>query len=538
MQCQSFWQKTSNHWPRPPIAQPKGPELSRESYIRQSLLQLPLFLLIFGIFSASMIVPALYGVSVRELDAARAFFYAGILGMTTFILIAVAHAGRKPRHGALGPLMSLFSAFVFLPALLAIPFVEALPTTRFVNAYFEMVSAITTTGATLFYDPDRLGQTLHLWRAQVGWMGGLMMWIAASAILAPLHLGGFEVTSQAEPGRRESAGGDGRGTINPRERLVRVTRVLLPIYASLTLLLWLLQLFGGQDPLVAICHAMAIMATSGISPVGGTEAAGLGVAGEMVMLLFMLFALSRLTFSQDTVTATQGGLLTDPEFRIGIIIVIGVPLVIFLRHWVGAYDVAAFENVSQAGLALWGAVFTVMSFLTTTGFVSEHWAGAQDWSGLRTPGLILMGLALVGGGVATTAGGVKLLRVFALYRNGVREMERLVHPSSVSGAGTAGRRLQSNGAFIAWIFFMLFAISLASVTLLLALSGASFEEALVLSVAALSTTGPLVDHAMEDPIRIIELSLGAKAVLSGAMVLGRLETLAIIALVTPDLWRA
>ena len=85
---------------------------------------------------------------------------------------------------------------------------------------------------------------------------------------------------------------------------------------------------------------------------------------------------------------------------------------------------------------------------------------------------------------------------------------------------------------------MLFAISLASVTLLLALSGASFEEALVLSVAALSTTGPLVDHAKEDPIRIIELSIGAKAVLSGAMVLGRLETLAIIALVTPDLWRA
>ena len=520
------------------IASTKGLPLSRESYIRQSLLQLPLFLLLFGIFSASMIVPAVYGVSVRELDAARAFFYAGLLGVIAFSMIAVAHAGRSPRHGALGPLMSLFSAFVFLPLMLAIPFVEALPTTRFVNAYFEMVSAITTTGATVFEDPERLGRTLHLWRAQVGWMGGLLMWIAASAILAPLHLGGFEVTSQAEPGRRDAGSGDQRRAANPRARLVRVTRALLPIYVALTLLLWLLQLFGGQEPLVAICHAMSIMATSGISSIGGTQDAGLGITGEMVMLLFMLFALSRLTFSQDTVTATQGGLLTDPEFRIGLIVVIIVPLAIFLRHWVGAYDVAAFENFSQAASALWGAVFTVMSFLTTTGFVSEHWAGAQDWSGLTTPGIILMGLALIGGGVATTAGGVKLLRVFALYRNGVREMERLVHPNSVSGAGTAGRRLQSNGAFIAWIFFMLFAVSLAGVTLLLALSGASFEEALVLSVAALSTTGPLIDHAMEDPIRLIELSLGAKAILCGAMVLGRLETLAIIALVTPDLWRA
>lgn len=512
--------------------------MSRESYIRNALLQLPLFLLLFGIFSASMIVPAIYGLSVRDLDAARAFFYAGLLGSIAFVLIAVAHAGRAPRHGALGPLMSLFSAFVFLPVMLAIPFVEALPTTRFVNVYFEMVSAITTTGATMFDDPERLGKTLHLWRAQVGWMGGLLMWIAASAILAPLHLGGFEVTSQAEPGRRDTVSGIPQSPKNPRARLVRVTATLLPIYLSMTLLLWVLQLFAGQTPLVAICHAMSVMSTSGISPIGGTQEASIGITGEAVMLLFMFFALSRLTFSKDTVTATQGGLLTDPEFRIGIFIGIAVPLAIFARHWVGAYEVTAFENFAQAARALWGAVFTVMSFLTTTGFVSEHWAGAQTWSGLQTPGLVLMGLALVGGGVATTAGGVKLLRVFALYLNGVREMERLVHPSSVSGAGTTARRLQSNGAFIAWIFFMLFALSLAAVTLLLTLSGASFEQAIVMSVSTLSTTGPLMEHGAATPIKLNELSLAAKAVLSGAMVLGRLETLAIIALLTPDLWRA
>ena len=237
-------------------------------------------------------------------------------------------------------------------------------------------------------------------------------------------------------------------------------------------------------------------------------------------------------------TATQGGLRSDPEFRIGIFIMLAVPAVLFLRHFLGAYELAEGDNFTGAMQALWGSMFTVLSFLTTTGFVSEHWAAAQDWSGLGTPGLILMGLALIGGGVATTAGGVKLLRVFALYHNGARELERLVHPSSVSGAGTAGRRLQSNGAFIAWIFFMLFALSLAGVTLLLTLAGTSFEDALVLSVASLSTTGPLVEHATDTPIRLLELSLTAKAILAGAMVLGRLETLAIIALLTPDLWRA
>lgn len=500
------------------------------------LMQLPLFMIVFGVASLSMLVPAVFAGLTRELETGRAFLYSGLLGSILFVLIALAHAGRMPRHGALGPLMSLFSTFVFLPIVLAIPFFEALKTTTFLNAYIEMVSAITTTGATLFDDPERLNGPLHLWRAQVGWMGGLVMWIAASAILAPLNLGGFEVTARAEPGRRIA--GVGRvGQPEGRARLVRVIATIFPIYTGLTLLLWVLLWLCGETSLVAICHAMSIMATSGISPVGGMDAASAGIAGEMVMFLFMSFALSRLTFSSDTVTSESGGLRHDPEFRIGIALVIGVPTLLFVRHWLGAFDVEAQASLLEAVIAFWGATFTVMSFLTTTGFASASWSEAQSWSGLATPGLILMGLSLIGGGVATTAGGVKLLRVFALYRNGTREMERLVHPSSVSGADPLARRLQKNGAFIAWIFFMLFAISLAAITMVLAALGVSFDEALVLSISSLSTTGPLLEWAADTPIRLSELGPWAKSVIAAAMVIGRLETLAIIALLTPDLWR-
>ncbi|MDF1726978.1 MAG: potassium transporter TrkG [Sulfitobacter sp.] len=511
--------------------------MARRQSLTHQILKLPLFVILFGITAGSMILPAVFALITDDLDAARAFFYAALLGLVLFALISVAHAGRTPRLGTMGPLLSLFGALVVLPAGFAVPFLEVLPTTAPIHAYFEMVSAFTTTGATMFENPARLSPTLHLWRAQVGWMGGLMIWIAASAILAPLHLGGFEVTAQAEPGRR-SENAAATAPLNHRTRLIRITRTLVPVYAGLTLLLWLLLLGGGETPLVALCHAMSVMATSGISPIGGVEEAQVGITGEMVMALFMLFALSRLTFSKDTVTATQGGLRTDPEFRIGILIVLGVPLILFGRHFLGAVDVAAPAELGGALRALWGSIFTVLSFLTTTGFVSEHWSAAQNWSGLQTPGLILMGLAVMGGGVATTAGGVKLLRVFALYQNGVREMERLVYPSSVSGAGAVGRRLQSNGAFIAWVFFMLFAMSLAAVCLLLTLTGATFEEALILAVACLATTGPLVEFASSAPIPLIEMSSAAKAVLCGAMVLGRLETLAIVALLTPDLWRA
>ena len=511
--------------------------MPRQYGLRHNLTQLPLFLLLFGVGVASMFIPAGFALFSDRHGTSQAFFYAGLLGCVTFLLIGVAHAGRAPRHGALGPLLSLFSAFVFLPVIFAIPFVEALPTTRFYNAYFEMVSAFTTTGATLFDDPARLGPALHLWRAQVGWMGGLLMWVAAVAILAPLHLGGFEVTAQAEPGRRET-GPHTLGPLSPRRRFGRAVATLAPLYAMLTLGLWVRLVLTGQTPFDALCHAMSVMATSGISPVGTDVFEQGGILPEVMMAAFMLLALSRLTFSADTMTATQGGLRSDPEFRIGLAIVMLVPIALFSRHFLGAFDLDSANTLTEAFKALWGSIFTVLSFLTTTGFVSGYWSETQSWSGLGTPGLILMGLAVMGGGVATTAGGVKLLRVYALYRNGLREMEKLVHPNSVSGAGAAGRRLQSNGAFIAWIFFMLFALSFTGVTLALALAGVTFADAMVLSIAMLSTTGPLTEVGGEAPIILMSLSDTAKAILMGAMVLGRLETLAIIALLTPDLWRS
>ena len=121
------------------------------------------------------------------------------------------------------------------------------------------------------------------------------------------------------------------------------------------------------------------------------------------------------------------GLLQDPEFRMGIALIFWSQRLLFLRHFRGAID----GRRPQFGTdfrAIWGALFTIASFMTTTGFESRFWLGATDWSGLQTPGLFLIGLALIGGGVATTAGGVKLLRIYALYRHSERELQTACAP--------------------------------------------------------------------------------------------------------------
>ncbi|MFY0680036.1 MAG: TrkH family potassium uptake protein [Thalassovita sp.] len=499
------------------------------------ILKQPLILLLMGLWSLAMVVPAIHASAIGNHHEARSFFYACILGLLIVVLVTLALSARERKRGEMGNLLALFSAFAAVPIMLAVPFYDALQTTSFLNAYVEMVSSLTTTGATLF-EPERLSTTLHLWRAMVGWMGGALIWVSAAAILAPLNLGGFEVTATGHTGQSDFHHGRFERA-DPQRRILRVTAQLVPIYAGLTLALWIMLTISGDRPLVALIHAMSILSTSGISPVGGLQNGGSGLAGEMLMALFLLFALSRLTFSTDTVTNAKRHLHEDPEFRLGLMLVLGVPLLLFMRHWLASYSMDEEQNIGVALRALWGGVFTTLSFLTTTGFESADWHTAREWSGLPTPGLIFLGLALVGGGVATTAGGVKLLRVWALYLNGLREMEKLVHPSSVGRVGNLSRRVRRKGAYIAWISFMMFALSLSAFTMLFAGFGSDLEGAITLAIAGLSTTGPLVMVASDSAVVLADLSGAAKLAFCAAMVLGRLEMLAIVALISSEVWR-
>ena len=502
------------------------------------IVRLPFFVVLMGLGALAMLVPAAHAAVTEDFLTMRVFFYGFILFGTLTLMIGLATAGYAPANVARSQLIALLSAFTVLPIMFAVPFYEAVAGTSFLDAWFEMVSSLTTTGATVYDTVGRLTPSLHLWRGLVGWMGGLLIWITAVSIFAPMNLGGFEVRAAGTAGKSAISDFAQIGRIaDPSERLVRYTLSLTPIYAGLTAALWLGLVILGEVPYIALIHAMSTLSTSGISPIGGLYFAGPRFWGEVLIMGFFVFALSRLAFSSGLVGERNRSLRHDPEFKTALILIGVVTAVLFLRHFVGAAESTTAANFSQIAAAIWGSLFTVTSFLTTTGFESRFWDGATFWSGLDTPGLLLMGLALIGGGVATTAGGVKLLRIYALYRHGEREQERLLHPTSVGGGGKDARRIRRKGAYISWVFFMLFALSVAAVMVLLSLTGVQFETSMVLTISALSTTGPLAAVAAETPIAYSGLPDMAKGILAAAMVLGRLETLAIIALFNPEIWQ-
>ena len=502
------------------------------------IVRLPFFVVLMGLGAIAMIVPAAHGAVMEDFNTMRVFFYGFILFSVLTVLIGLATAGYNPKSVARSQLVGLLSAFSVLPIMFAVPFYEAVGNTTYLNAWFEMVSSFTTTGATVYDNVGRLTPSQHLWRALVGWLGGLLVWVTAVSIFAPMNLGGFEVRATTSAGKGASGTFTQIGRIaDPSERLVRYTLSLTPIYVALTGFLWIGLVIAGEFPYIALTHAMSTLSTSGITAIGGFYFAASRFWGELLILCFFAFALSRLTFSRGLTGEGDQGLRRDPEFITALVLISTVTLLLFLRHFIGAAEEGEAASLSEAASALWGTLFTVTSFLTTTGFESYYWEGARIWSGLGTPGLFLIGMALIGGGVATTAGGVKLLRIYALFRHGEREQERLLHPSSIGGGGKDARRIRKQGAFISWVFFMIFAISIAVVMLLLSLTGVQFETSMVLAVSALSTTGPLATVAAETPIAYSGIPDSAKVILAFAMVLGRLEALAIIALFNPEIWQ-
>ena len=504
-----------------------GPAGATDAVLRR-IEELPLLVMFALVGSLAMLVPAAFAFLGGEARVGRAFLYWSLLALLLCGIIA-ATGLRRRRRPAREQLLSLLLAFGVLPLLLALPVAATVPNTTLVGAWLEMVSAFTTTGLTL-YEPARLPDAVHLWRGLIGWLGGLFVWVTAAAILRPNALGGFELEN-APMRTRRMRHTRGEDVHHVGERLIRITRDLMPAYAGLSVVLALLLAAAGERPLTAVVHAMSTMSTSGISPVGGLERGEAGIAGEVIVAMFFVFALSRVSFA-----ARSGSPRADPELRMAVSLILLVSAFLFARHWVGTSRSAGADGLLAAVQAFWGSIFTATSFLSTTGFESTHWDSARQWSNLQAPGIVLMGLALIGGGVATTAGGIKLLRVHALGDHALRELDRLVMPSSIGGRSYAPRAFRRRGAQIAWVFLMLFAFSIAALTLGLCATGAEFAEGLTLSIAALSNTGPLV-NVTEAAVDVIELPPAAKALIAVGMVVGRMELLAIVALFNPDLWR-
>ena len=318
----------------------------------------PLFVYLLVLSGIAMMLPATHALRLEQFALARSFFYSGLLVLLASLLLSLAMMNRTSRLANRSHLSTLIAAYVGLPLVLLIPILDMVPEATLIHSYFEMVSSLTTTGATLFPDHTSVSEVLHLWRAEVAWFGGLLALIAALAIMEPLNLGGFEIRSTII-GTRPGEGAVRRTLAGGEDRILRQARIITPIYLALTAVLSLGLILLGDRPFVAVCHAMSIVSTSGISPIGGLGAAPSGYGGEGLMLLFMCVALSHRVISDLLLIVYFKRYQNRPIHFFG---TLGI-----LTFGAGAVIDIYFLVLKILGNDIWGKPLLLLGFMLTIG---------------------------------------------------------------------------------------------------------------------------------------------------------------------------
>ena len=484
--------------------------------------KLPLEISIPAIFIFMMLIPALHGFYVGNEHQGRTFLYAVLLGIFSISFISLLiqkETLSSHRHTQLWFFLAFFIGF---PVLLAIPFHEVLVDGDIINSYLDIVSVLTTTALPVF-PTNVLSETVVLWRVCMGWTSGFLIWVFAWSLFAQLNLSGVESLGfESMADLKKSTTWDNL----PAEKFWREAERLGPIYFWITAGTSLLLLVASGDPIFAVLRAMSAIATFGVEIPGHT---GAGWTGEAILILVMVFALSRSTFSNILSKTSRWRFVHDPELRVASILIVLATLLLISFSW------SAEIKIGVGIEAIWGIFFTSISFLTTTGLTSTYLPNGLAEFG---PGeIIFMALAMLGGGVATTAGGIKLLRVYILTRHCKVEIDRLMFPSQVRISQRNRVALNYPNPTLACVFLILFILVFAAVTLGLTLNGSSAGEALNLTLATLTNTGPLAQNFGNAENIVLELGTQAKLILVFAMAFGRLEVLMLLALLNPDIYR-
>ncbi len=404
-----------------------------------------------------------------------------------------------------------------LPAFAALPLHSAIDGLSATDAYFEAVSGITATGATVLSGLDHLPPSINVWRTQMHWMGGMGLIVLAVAILPLLGVGGRQLFKAETPGPMKES------RLTPR--LAETAKGLWTIYGLLSLACWLAYWLAGMSGLDALMHMFSTMGLGGFSSYDASYGHFDSLAIEVVAICFMLA--SGINFITHF-SALRGRSLQpyrrDPEARlfIGVTVGSGVLIAVYL-YFLGVYE--------DPLVALRYAMFNTISVATTTGFASTDYGAWPMFAGLWL--LFLSSFATCAG---STGGGIKIVRAAILYQQVYREFVRILHPYAVTQVKVGGAVVQNNIVFAVLAFLFVYIATIVITTLLLVATNLDVVTAFSAAVACVNNTGPgLADVGPATTYAV--LTDFQTWVCTFAMLLGRLELFTLLIVFTPVFWR-
>ena len=401
-----------------------------------------------------------------------------------------------------------------------------------VDCYFEAMSGLTTTGATILTDIEAVPASLLLWRAVTQWLGGLGIVVLFVAVLPSLGVGGKRLF------RIEAPGPDSEGV---RPQIRDTARVLWYIYLGLTVAeILALRIVGRMSLFDSICHTFGTLATGGFSVRNESIGAYDATAVRVIIVVFMVLAGTNFGLYYQLIRRRWQSVLRDVELRVYLIVLIVGAFLVIGSLWASNDPIfMTGREVVHSDLAasVGEGIFTTVAIQTGTGFCTSDF---NRWPFLAQGVLIL--LMFVGGCAGSTSGGIKVIRVWITFKVMIAELERAFRPNVIRPVRVAGTTIDPElklgaVAYLAGII-VLFVLGAGSLMLLESLNGTAcdFTSAATASIATLCTIGPGLARvgAVENYAWFSDAS---KMVLCLLMALGRLELFAILVLFTPRFWR-
>ena len=386
------------------------------------------------------------------------------------------------------------------------------------NAFFESVSGLTTTGASVLRDIEAAPKGILFWRSMTQWIGGMGIIVLTVAIFPLLGIGGVELFVAEAPGPTSDK-------IHPR--IKGTAKRLWLIYVGLTFLLTLLLVFGGMGFYDAINHGLTTMATGGFSTKNASVAYFTSPFIQYVILIFMFMAGVNYTVIYYGLTRRFTKVWGSDEFKAYVVLVL---LLIGL-----VTSTVYFVTELPLETAFRDAAFQVISIITTTGFVSADYTA---WTPALT--LLFFVLLFIGACAGSTSGGIKIIRHLVFFKNSFLEFKRLLHPKALIRIKIDKQLVAPRILTHILVFLLLYMIMFVAGSVVMAVILADFERPLLTAIGAVATSlgnvGPGIGQV--GPMdNFANIPTSGKWVLSFLMLLGRLELFTLLILFLPYFWR-
>ncbi len=480
--------------------------------IKQVLKIVSVLLLIISFF---MLIPVFIAFYYDEVEVVKSFLIPIFLILIFFVLMLFLTRDKSrnimsTREGFLFVTLSWIFASLFG----ALPFFLSGSIPHFTDAFFECMSGFTTTGASILTNIESLPKSILFWRSLTHWLGGMGIVVLTVAIFPILGIGGLQLIKAEAPGPTLDK-------ITPK--ITETAKILWYIYIVLSITETLLLMAGKMTLFEALTQTFGTMATGGFSPKNRSIGHYNSAYIDIVITVFMIMAGTNFILYFRLITGKWRNIINNAELKAYLLIFLVSTVIITFNLHGRVYN--------SIGNSLRYAGFQAASILTTTGYSTTDF---EKWPAISQ--IVLFILMFIGGCSGSTGGGIKVVRIVTLFKQGINEMKYLIHPRGIFSIKISGTKVKKDIVYAISGFVFLYLFMLLLTTLVVASGGNDILTSMVSALVTLGNIGPgfgkigpAENYAFyQDYI---------KWFLSFAMMTGRLEIYTVLIILTTTFWK-